>query len=304
MQATDAENLNGKKNTIKNILVSLGICSEDSIVSYYHKVRDRNDISVLRCKRSGVLFLSRSDHIDATYYQKQAGFNYWWSSKDREAAKLLKYDDDARRAREFKEEIRDKRWLDFGTGVGGVLDLLHSDAKEIYAIEPQNDSLQMLREIGYKAYSSLDTCPDNDFDVITLFHVLEHLTEPLKELRAMYGKLRVGGKVIIEVPHANDFLLKTMRLKKFKDFTFWSEHLILHTQESIRVFLETAGFKNIRVIGYQRFPFANHIYWLLRGRPGGHKKWIFFNNTLVSTLYDQFLKKIDQTDTLIAIAEK
>ena len=292
------------KHRIQQILESLKLCEEHSIHEFYPKVRDRDDVAVFQCEKSGVLFLSRCDHIGESYYEKQEAFNYWWNSKNREEAKALKQYDDVRRVRQCKAYLQGKRWLDFGTGVGGVLDLARGIAREIYAVEPQQDSLKVLQELGYKAYPSLESFPEKDFDVITLFHVLEHLTEPLQALAEIYRSLRPGGNIIVEVPHANDFLLKTIGLEKFKAFTFWSEHLMLHTRESMHTFLEVSQFKNIRIYGYQRFPFANHVYWLLRGKPGGHEKLGFLNNALCNNPYEYFLKASNRTDTLIATAEK
>ena len=146
--------------------------------------------------------------------------------------------------------------------------------------------------------------PAKNLDVITLFHVFEHLSDPLSVLREIKNRLKIGGKVIIEVPHARDFLFNTLDLDSFKEFTFWSEHLILHTKQSLKKFLEAAGFKRIKISGYQRYPLSNHLYWLRYGKPAGHKKWDFLNGKEIEKAYTDLLKKIDQTDTLIAVAEK
>jgi len=291
------------KNKIKDILISLRICTEGSIYKYYPKTRDRNDIFVLKCKKSGVIFLSQTDHIDILYYQNKQKLNYL-SAKNIEETKKDAYKDDKRRARQFKQFILNKKWMDFGTGAGGVLDLLSPIAREVYAVELQYNLRKMLKKIGYKVYANLNEFPEKDFEVITLFHVLEHLTEPIKTLSSIHGKLAEKGKIIIEIPHANDFLLSQFNLTSFKNFTFWSEHLILHTKESLRIFLQTAGFKNINIIGYQRYSLANHLHWLIKGKPDGHKKWKFLDNRILNKAYTGLLKKINKTDTLIAIAEK
>jgi len=43
------------KNKIKYLLCKLGICNEDSIVPFYPKLRDRDDVAVLKCNKSGDL---------------------------------------------------------------------------------------------------------------------------------------------------------------------------------------------------------------------------------------------------------
>ena len=48
-------------------------------------------------------------------------------------------------------------------------------------------------------------------------------------LAQLKSKLKKNGTLIIEVPHANDLLLKKLKLKPYINLSLWSEHLILHT---------------------------------------------------------------------------
>ena len=43
------------------------------------------------------------------------------------------------------------------------------------------------------------------FDVITMFHVLEHLPNQVDTLKQLKKLLKPKGNIIIEIPHANDF---------------------------------------------------------------------------------------------------
>ena len=170
-------------------------------------------------------------------------------------------------------------------------------------MEPQSGARECLQRLGYQVYRDLQDVRDNDFDVVTLFHVFEHLTQPLEFLRRIREILKPGGKIVIEVPHAKDFLLSTLDWEAFKAFTSWSEHLILHTRRSLTIFLQEAGFHEITVSGYQRYSLANHLYWLAKGKPGGHAVWKHLRSQLLELSYGDLLESIDQTDTLIAIAE-
>ena len=85
-----------------------------------------------------------------------------------------------------------------------------------------------------------------------MFHVLEHIPYQVETLKMLKSKLKTKGKIIIEVPHAEDFLILQDELKEFKNFTFWSEHLILHTYKSLRTILAKSGFKKINIQFYQR----------------------------------------------------
>lgn len=288
-------------NPLLSLLIRLGICTPDTIEQYYPRVRDRADVHVLRCRQSGVMFLSRADHITDEYYQAQTDFSYWAAS-DRQQALAECYTDDVRRANQLGTFIRNRRWVDVGAGAGGVLDLLKSQAREACAVEPQATVRQVLEKAGHQVYAEIVELPEAHFDVATLFHVLEHLPDPVTTLAGLARKLAPGAYLIVEVPHANDALLTLYESEDFKAFTFWSEHLILHTRRSLQACLEAAGFTNIVVQGFQRYPLANHLRWLAQNRPGGHVDWAFLVDSSLDEAYGNLLARLDKTDTLIAFA--
>ena len=104
--------------------------------------------------------------------------------------------------------------MDIGTGSGGILDELSVLASGTVAVEPQKVARESLKKIGYDVYSSIEEVVGSDFEIVTLFHVFEHFTDPLDELRSISKKIVSGGKIIIEVPHADDFLLSWINIKK------------------------------------------------------------------------------------------
>ena len=84
----------------------------------------------------------------------------------------------------------------------------------------------------------------------------------------------------------------------------WSQHLILHSKNSLNKFLEYVGFQNILIKGIQRYPLSNHLHWILNKKPGGHQSHLAFIDTDdLTKAYEQTLANLDSTDTLLAIAE-
>jgi SAM-dependent methyltransferase len=171
----------------------------------------------------------------------------------------------------------------------------------VAGVEPQEGVRKGLESLGYEMYRVPEDIPQNSFDVITLFHTLEHLIEPLEVLDNLKQALRPGGVLIVEVPHARDALFA---LDAFKNFSLWGEHMILHTQESLRKFLSVTGFNEIEVFGHQRYPASNHLGWLALGLPGGQK--LLASNgggeSEMEMQYRDLLISNDKTDTIMAIA--
>lgn len=285
------------KNRNKEILLELELVKEESIVRYADKVRDRDDVGVLRDEESGIIFLDRSDHMTIDHYVEIEDGKYW--NADSRVEALKKYaEDDTRRYKQFKHLIENKKILDVGCGTGGFMDLARPVATSVSLVEPQAFIVKELRDLGYEVFDLTEQLPDQSYDVVTLFHTLEHLVEPIEVLCEIKRSLNKNGQLIIEVPHARDVLLK---IPEFREFTFWSEHLILHTKDSLKKILETAGFTNVNIFGYQRYPLSNHLHWLVNNKPGGQKIYPEFDQN--NKTYESMLIEADKTDTIIAIAE-
>lgn len=297
----------GDVHRVVDALCSLGISRPGAFQPYWPRTRDRADISVYRCELSEVLVLSSSDHAAADYYEEKPGMSYWGGAGSRAQALAATHADDARRAADFRPLVAGKDWLDVGCGAGGVLDLLAGAARSAAGVEPQRAAARELREAcGYTVYDSLEAAPDSSYDIITLFHVYEHVPDPLPFTALLARKLRPGGLAAVEVPHARDALITTYRSAPFRDFTFWSEHLILHTRQSLRRFLGAGGLECEEVQALQRYPLANHLRWLVEGRPGGHvtPPWAALGAPALDAAYKQTLAQADRTDTLLAFARK
>ena len=156
-----------------------------------------------------------------------------------------------------------------------------------------------LNNANIQCVEQLSELYDDKFDLIILNHVFEHLNDPINTLIELQKYLKDNGVIVIEVPHARDLLLETFNLESFKNFTFWSEHLILHTRKSLSSFVKNSGLKVNRIDGHQRHPLSNHFGWLLNKRPSGQDTYKELNNDIFSKQYEYFLDIIDQTDTLI-----
>lgn len=275
-------------------LYDLGIVRKGE--PFFPRTRDRADVSVLK-DEAGVIFLDSIDHMSVAHYEGLS-IEEAWGAKERTEALAATRADDARRAA-YVSALHPKQYIDIGCGLGGTMELLAGDVPHISGVEPQADILALLKS-RFAMYASIDEVP-GQFDVASLFHVFEHLTEPMATLKKVHERLVPGGRVIIEVPHARDALLA---LDAFKAFSLWSEHLVLHTRQSLEIYLEKAGFHNLEIQGVQRYPLANHVRWLVEGLPGGQKTLPQFGDQKLTAAYEAYLIAHDATDTLLAIAQK
>ena len=271
--------------------------------------RDIKNLNVIQDINSKIIFLKKKV-TDDKYYTiynedkkiKNIKKNSYTRIKNKNTIVSASLNDDLRRFFTFKKYLKNKIVLDFGCGWGGFLSKI-KNAKKIYGVELRKSCLSLIKK-RFKIINitnNLQKIPEK-VDLITMFHVLEHMPYQLKILKDIKNKLKKNGKIIIEVPHANDFLLQFAELKSFRDFTFWSEHLILHTKKSLEKILKIAGFKKIKIQYFQRYDFNNHIGWFVKNIPGGHDFYKNLGDFEINQQYKNFLIKKEKTDTLIAIA--
>jgi len=97
------------------------------------------------------------------------------------------------------------RLLDVGCGTGEVLAVARDRGWEVQGAEPVEDSATFAaRERGLDVRAALleeSGLPQRSYDVVSAFHVLEHMTDGLDFLRSIARWARPGGYVVIEVPN-------------------------------------------------------------------------------------------------------
>jgi SAM-dependent methyltransferase len=107
------------------------------------------------------------------------------------------------------------------------------------------------------------------FDVICMFHVLEHIFEPGPFLSNCAACLEPGGRLIIEVPSLDDPLLTLYDCEAYQRFYFQRQHPYVYSAGSMKRLLQHEGFEVERAIHHQRYGLENHLHWLSAGKPGG-----------------------------------
>jgi len=291
------------KKTIQDILIELKLSDNDSFELFSDHTRDNDHLRVLRCKKSECIILENTNHINDLYYKNKDSYSYW-GTKSRKKALLKTKVDDERRLNQFKKNIENKIWLDVGCGNGGLLELFTPFAKIAHGVELQENVRKYLNKKGFTIFDSIASCRDNFYDVITLFHVFEHILYPLDFLKLLKNKLKKNGLLIIEVPHSQDALISKYKCQSFIENTLWSEHLCLHSKKTLSKFIKASGFLDIKINGIQRYSLTNHIYWLSNNKPNGQNIWKKLFNSKINEQYDKILIDNDISDTLIAKARK
>lgn len=264
-------------------------------------VRDRSELEVFECASCGLVFLSSFDHIRDGFYE-DSGMH---GAETPDVLSWLKETawDDERRFQYLKSLLPDRKLLDFGCGAGGFLLKAQELAKTAHGVEAETKLKDHYQRHGLTVFQKLSDIPNDTrgggYDIITLFHVLEHLPDSKSILSELKAMLADDGQIIVEVPNADDALLTLYDCEPFSHFTYWSCHLFLYTAKTLEMLFNQVNLKVDYIKQIQRYPLSNHMYWLASGRSGGHQKWCFLDSPELRAAYEKELAAIGKCDTII-----
>jgi len=149
--------------------------------------------------------------------------------------------------------------LDIGCGSGDFLLRMKEKGWDAYGVDTSKEACYLAREkLKEKVYNcELEQCcfPNNHFDIVTLWHVLEHVPNPNHMLKEINRILKSDGILILEVPNIGN-----LGFKLTKEYCFALDvprHLYHFSPETLEDILIKNNFtirdKNFPVLS---FPFS------------------------------------------------
>jgi SAM-dependent methyltransferase len=135
------------------------------------------------------------------------------------------------------------RLLDYGAGAGGFARFMAGRGFESVGLEPyslgttlEEKNLKLVRAPLDSVKASLGT-----FDVITMWHVLEHLEQPVPLLEALKSMLKPGGALVVSVPNFSSWQSVVFRGGWFHLDP--PRHLLQFEPDTLESCLARAGFR-------------------------------------------------------------
>jgi 2-polyprenyl-3-methyl-5-hydroxy-6-metoxy-1,4-benzoquinol methylase len=159
--------------------------------------------------------------------------------------------------------------LDVGCGNPSFLELLQQCSKVNCTGIDFSDSGwkgENYPNIELKKVSIEDYMTDKQFDVITLWHYLEHDYNPSQTIETLYHRLKQGGKLIIEVP---DYKSISAKIQK----SYWQgwhspRHISLLTKKSFALLFQKDKWEITKHLRYGTLD-AFTLWWLGRMQKKG-----------------------------------
>jgi SAM-dependent methyltransferase len=153
---------------------------------------------------------------------------------------------------------RPGRLLDFGCGAGSFLKTMADQGWQVTGLDAAVGAVNQVRDLhGLTALAGTLPHPDlrpGSFDVVTMWHSLEHVHHPLAILRAAHDLLIPGGKLVVATPNIDGLPFHLFGRSWFG--LDLPRHLTHFTPRTLTLLLQTAGFRTEPV------RFLRHNDWL------------------------------------------
>jgi len=201
------------------------------------------------CQECGLLFVhpQPSQEVLDAYYAQPDGYKAWKGNRPAGEVTAWTTHDPAVKARRkvgtpvlftafdrffpATTAVESARVLDFGCGPGTWLDRFQDHGWDTYGLEPCTDTAF----VRHKRLLTIPPVPQ--FDLVFLYHVLEHLPRPLDVLRELAQALQPGGYCFISVPR-----LDTLPVHHEAEYCLHPRHhLVAFTEACLRGLLARAG---------------------------------------------------------------
>lgn len=138
--------------------------------------------------------------------------------------------------------------MDIGTGDGHFLDVADRFGYTTFGTEVSKAASSGNHRVFNGSLCDVDRLPDNHFDIITMWHVLEHMQYPYMALKKAFNLLKDNGVLYIAVPNEENHLFR-YRLgivnseNPLGNLTYGTEiHLIHFQPKTLMGILHRAGF--------------------------------------------------------------
>jgi ubiquinone/menaquinone biosynthesis C-methylase UbiE len=164
------------------------------------------------------------------------------------------------------------RLLDVGAYTGVFVEIAARSGWDAWGLEPSHWAVSEARKQGLQmiegTLESVDL-PEADYDVVTLWDVIEHVTDPFGEFRRAHRLLKPGGLLVVHTMDIDSLFARAMGGR----WPWLMEmHIYFFSRRTLSAMLEKAGFRVIRVAPQGRYLrlgyFATRIGGLL-GPPLG-----------------------------------
>jgi len=235
--------------------VRCNLCDADDTAP----VAEIDGFHIVRCRQCGLVYVNpryREELLQEIYtetYYDHDGiknglefFGYDNYLEDEENIKITF----AKRLNTIERYANKGKLLDIGCATGFFLDLARSRGWQVVGSEVSEFSVRYARErfgldvrLGTLGELHFD---EQAFDVVTMWDVIEHVSDPMGELQRVRRILRDGGLLSIITPDVGSLVARLLG-SRWEEFRRVREHVYFFSRRTMTKALHRAGFEVLRI---------------------------------------------------------
>jgi len=235
--------------------VRCNLCGADDTLP----VMEIDGFHIVRCRRCGLLYVNPrygEELLQGIYteeYYDHDGivdglqfFGYEDYLADEDNIKITF----AKRLGTIERHVDRGRLLDIGCATGFFLDLARSEGWEVVGTEVSSFGVHHARQalgldvrLGALKELRFDS---GMFDAVTMWDVIEHVVDPMGELKEVHRVLRDGGLLSLITPDAGSLVARVLG-SRWEEFRRVREHVYFFSRRTMREMLHKVGFQVLGV---------------------------------------------------------
>lgn len=216
------------------------------VIGEAHWGKGLHGMGLVRCKACGLEFVSpRPNPGELMRFYARAGYTAHGDMCGQEGS----YEE---RMRELVSLCSGRRLLDVGCGGGGFLGYAREAGWSVFGVEPSPVGRDNAAKKGHQVFEDVSAARATGvFDVVSLWHVLEHVPELGQTLTDVSSLLAPEGLLAVEVPNQRSLRARILGVAPWADqeddrYRAFPIHLYSFTRRALVCLLERSGFSVVK----------------------------------------------------------
>lgn len=213
------------------------ICNSDKL-----RVLDRyHHTGLVKCGNCGFVFSKwiPTTELLVAFYNDYPEYQHWNQITSLRYRKIVEG---------FEKYRKNNNLLEVGSGEGFFIDEAKAKNWNVYGTEFIERFIERCRQRGIiMHHGKLDVAnyKPQSMDIIIWIEVIEHINDPVEELKKFNTLLRPGGIVYLTTPNFNSISRRILK-EKFNVISF-PNHLAYYTPSTLRYLFEHNGFRTVKI---------------------------------------------------------
>lgn len=277
-------------------MINCKICNSNNVIKLFEK----EWYHFYKCKKCKIVFQDPIVPAEVENYYKN---KYYW--EDRPLNQFINYFNFNKHSKilnlikKFRETWK---LLDIWAGYGYFVKIANDEWYNAYGIEPNEESVKIWKSNLWvdivNWFFDNKFSQNNKYDIITNFHVIEHVMNPLEFIDDIYSSLNEKWLLVLETPNIRS--INAIRMWEKWPYVLPNEHLYYFTFGNLIKILKDKWFKiqYKKRLGSFLYKKSSNVLNEIRSPK------ISLKMKIMKKIYDFLSEKILLWDHLLIIAEK